>query len=189
MIKKIPPGQYAQRPPPPPPLIVEQTGSRRAMWDESCPRPLREGEPPKAGVTPLAAEGPDPSAALTFDLGKTKSMIFPQYQLKVQTRHSFPGYNALKFRFLTNIHKLRDINPKKGTRHQYKRPGGEDQRRGESFTGNPRVGSTTSGGQDQHILRRAEQKQTHTNHKMKVVPQERPTFTAPPARPAYALNR
>lgn len=63
---------------------------------------------------PLAVQGPDLSAALTFDLGKTKSMIFLQYQLKVQTRHSFPGYNALKFRFLTNIHKLRDINSKKG---------------------------------------------------------------------------
>ncbi len=42
-------------------------------------------------------------------------MIFLQYQqLKVRTRHSDPGYNALNFRILTNIHKLRDINPKKG---------------------------------------------------------------------------
>ena len=41
-------------------------------------------------------------------------MIFLQYQLKGQTRHSDPGYNALNFRFLTNIHKLRDIKPQEG---------------------------------------------------------------------------
>jgi hypothetical protein len=114
VIRKIPPGQYAQRPPPPPPLILVQTGPSRVMWDESYPRLLRGGVPTKAGVTPLPAQGPDPSAALTFDLGETKSMIFHQISAQGSDTAFRPGVQRPEFSILMNIHKFRDINPKKG---------------------------------------------------------------------------
>jgi len=86
---------------------VEWNESPKSIHDYERASPIKA-----ASVMPLPAQRSDVSAALTSIWG-TKSMIFLRYQLKALTRHSDPGYNALKLRFYRIFTSSGTSNPRR----------------------------------------------------------------------------
>jgi hypothetical protein len=150
---------------------------------------LREQAHVEAGDAFLhLRERSDVSAAL-ISISGTKSMIFLQYQLKALTRHSRPGVQHPAIAILPNIHKLRDIKPKKA-RHQYKRPGQINVSEN-LFIGNLRVGAGFASlleHQDQHIPR-GKRRSTHTVTRRRGCHEGAQRLTARLGPLAYAPNR